>query len=427
MRHEQNWIALAEILGPRSPYLKPLLAAFATPEGIFAADEAQLCRVLPDIGAGLLKSLLGKRTAESARGIALWCHQNAVRILPFDHAEYPAVLRELDEPPALLYCRGNLPDLGTRAVIGVVGPRRTDAYGESVTYKISFELAAAGAVIVSGLAEGVDGIATAAALLAGGTPIAVLGSGIDVTYPRHHTKLLAECVERGAVITEYAPGTPPNGYNFPIRNRLISALSDAVLVTQAGEHSGALITARYAVIQGRPLYAVPGNVTSPLCAGSNRLLQSGAYPVLEARDLLRVLLPRYHRLLSEKQFEEAAQFSALDAEKLQKLGLRLSKESVASVSEPEEQAAPKRKKERKAKKEKKEKTPEQVPKTAAAPDLSSLTPRQRELYAMLPREPFTADVLTANGVPISEAASTLTLMEIYGLVASRPGGMFELK
>ncbi len=427
MQHEQSWIALAEILGPRSPYLKPLLRAFGTPEAIFAADEAHLREALPDIGAGLLRSLLGKRTAETARGIALWCHQSAVRILPFDHAEYPAVLRELDEPPALLYCRGSLPDLGARAAVGVVGPRRTDAYGESVTYKISFELAAAGAVIVSGLAEGVDGIATAAALLAGGTPIAVLGCGIDVTYPRHHTKLLAECVERGAVITEYAPGTPPNGYNFPIRNRLISALSDAVLVTQAGEHSGALVTARYAVIQGRPLYAVPGNVTSPLCAGSNRLLQSGAYPVLEARDLLTPLLPRYHATLAEKQFAEATQFSALDAEKLQKLGLRLCAESVAPMSAAQEEAAPKRKKERKAKKEKAPETPERVPQTAQAPDLSSLTPRQRELYAMLPHEPFAADALTAKGVPISEAASTLTLMEIYGLVASRPGGMFELK
>jgi DNA processing protein len=213
-----------------------------------------------------------------------------------------------------------------------------------MAYKLSFELAAAGAVIVSGMADGLDGIATAAALSAGGQVIAVLGCGIDVTYPRHHTRLLSECAERGAVITEYAPGTPPNGYNFPIRNRLISALSDAVLITQAGENSGALITARYAALQGRPLYAVPGNVTSPLCAGSNRLLQSGAYPVLEARDILSPLLPCYHKALSEKQFTEAAQFSALDTEKLQKLGVRLCAENTAPVSAAQEEAAPKRKK-----------------------------------------------------------------------------------
>lgn len=425
MQHEQNWIALAEILGPRSPLLKPLLQVFGTPEAIFEADEARLREALPDVGAGTVRSILSRRTAETARAIALWCHQNAVRILPFDHDEYPAVLRELDEPPALLYCRGRLPDLPTRACVGVVGPRRTDAYGEQVTYKISFELAAAGAVIVSGLADGVDGIATAAALLAGGTPVAVLGCGIDVTYPRHHARLLAECIERGAVLTEYAPGTPPNGYNFPIRNRLISALSDAVLVTQAGENSGALITARYAVLQGRPLFTVPGNIDSPLCAGSNRLLQSGAYPVLDVRDILAPLEPRYHATLSEKNLAEAVQFSAPDKERLQKLGLRLSERSAeAQVAAPEQE---KEKKVQKAKKEQGKEVVQQVSTTARVPDLSALTPRQRELYALLPREPFTADVLTAKGVPISEAASTLTLMEIYGLVASRPGGMFELK
>ncbi len=423
MQHEQNWIALAEILGPRSPLLKPLLKAFGTPEAIFAAGEEKLREALPDIGAGTLRALLGKRTAETARGIVLWCHQNAVRILPFDHAEYPAILRELDEPPALLYCRGRLPELATRACVGMVGPRKTDAYGEDVTYKISFELAAAGAVIVSGLAEGVDGIATAACLLAGGTPIAVLGCGIDVTYPRHHARLLAECVEHGAVITEYAPGTPPNGYNFPIRNRLISALSDAVLVTQAGEHSGALITARYAAVQGRPLYAVPGNITSPLCTGSNRLLQSGACPVLCARDLLEPLSPRYHTTLSEKQFTEATQYSAFDADRLRALGLHLCKREN---DDPVAKDAPKRKKEKKVKKEVAVKEERQSA-PQGAPDLSSLTPRQRELYALLPQGPFTADALTAKGIPISEAASTLTLLEIYGLLASRPGGTFELK
>jgi len=170
---------------------------------------------------------------------------------------------------------------------------------------------------------------------------------------------------------------------------------------------------------------VPGNVTSPLCAGSNRLLQSGAYPVLEARDLLHALAPRYHATLSEKQFAEAVQYSAFDAERLRGLGLHLCKrkEDVPSVAEE----APKPKKERKPRKEKAQKGEERVSAPARTPDLSSLTPRERELYAMLPHGPFTVDALTAKGVPISEAASTLTLMEIYGLLASRPGGTFELK
>ena len=422
MQHEQNWIALSEILGPRPQHLKPLLNAFRTPEGVFAATESELRAILPDAGQGLIRSILTVRTAKQAREILLWCHQNGVRILPYDHADYPAVLRDLDEPPTVLYCRGKLPTLSTRPAIGVVGPRRADAYGEQVAYKLSFELAAAGTVIVSGMAQGVDGIATAAALEAGGTPIAVLGCGIDITYPRQHHKLMAECAERGAVITEYAPGTPPNGYNFPIRNRLISALSDEVLVVQAGAHSGALITARYAVIQGRPLFAVPGNVTSPLSEGTNRLLQSGARAALCAEDLLAPLRPRYHEAIREDSFTEAAQYSAFDAEKLHRYGVSATKEEKNGKEKAE-------KKSRKEKKEsrKREKSAEPFEKTESTPDTSALTPRQREIYEMLPRTPFTVDVLTERGVPVSEAASTLTLLEIYGLLGSRPGGTFELK
>lgn len=421
MQHEQNWIALAEILGARSPLLKPLLAAFGTPEGVFAADEARLREVLGDVGAGTLAALLQKRTAQYAKEIALWCHQNGVRILTPDSAEYPAVLRDLDEPPAVLYCRGKLPDLGARPSIGVVGARHADEYGESVAYKISFELAAAGAVVVSGMAQGVDGIATAAAICAGGVPIAVLGCGIDVTYPRHHTQLMRECIERGAVITEYAPGTPPNGYNFPVRNRLISALSDAVLVVQAGAHSGALITARYALIQGRVLYAVPGNITNELCAGTNALLQSGARPALGAWDLLAPLQARYRSAISEAQLTEAAQYATLDPQKLAEYGVRTS-----AVKKPQQTAEPAKKgPHRTDKKEQKEPVPAQI--REQSPDTSALTPRQRELYGMLPHKPFTVDVLTQQGVPISEAAGTLTLLEIYGLLVSRPGGLFELK
>ena len=421
MQHEENWIALAEILGPRSSHLKPLLAAFQTPEGVFGAKEEELRRVLPDAGVGLIRSIRNVRTAKQAHEILLWCHQSGVRILPYDSAEYPAVLRDLEQPPALLYCRGKLPDLDARASIGVVGPRRADAYGEQVAYTLSFELAAAGAVIVSGMAQGVDGIATAAAIEAGGTPIAVLGCGIDITYPHQHSKLMAECIERGAVITEYAPGTPPNGHNFPIRNRLISALCDEVLVVQAGAHSGALITARYAVVQGRALFAVPGNITSPLSEGTNRLLQAGARPALRAEDLLAPLRPRYHKTLCEESFLESLQYAALDGKTLSRYGVSLTK---APGSGEKKKAEKPKKEERKKKKDVKALHEDAAERT---PDLSALTPRERELYEMLPRTPFTVDVLTERGVPVSEAASTLTLLEIYGLLGSRPGGTFELK
>ena len=421
MQHEQNWIALAEILGARSPLFKPLLTAFTTPEAIFAASEEELRAALPDAGIGVLKSLLGKRTAETARGIALWCHQNGVRILPFDHKDYPAVLRELDEPPVLLYCRGRLPDLGTRACVGVVGPRRTDAYGEQVTYKISFELAAAGAVIVSGLADGVDGIATAAALLAGGTPVAVLGCGIDVTYPRHHARLLAECIERGAVLTEYAPGTPPNGYNFPIRNRLISALSDALVVTEANAESGSLITARYALLQGKTLFAVPGDIDRPRSVGTNGLIRSGALLALSGEDVLAHFRFLYPQLGASRVPLETLQYTEATAEKLRAHGIpsvlddaaqdKIEKShTVSAHSDKKAPAAP---------------SVEPPQSTVSAEALDMLDPRQRELYEMLPDGVFSLDHLTSQGVPSGEAAATLTVLELYGILCSCPGGTYR--
>ena len=426
LQHEENWIALAEALGPRSHWLKPLLERFETPEAVFAADENALREAMPDVGEGLLRMLLTKRSADAAKQIARWCHRNSVKILTYDSNTYPACLRELEEPPAVLYCRGTLPDLAERPAIGIVGTRRADAYGEQVAYKISFELAAAGAVIVSGMAEGIDGIATAAALAAGGVPIAVLGCGIDIAYPRHHTRLKGECAEYGAVITEYPPGTPPNGYHFPIRNRLISALSDAVLVVEAGERSGALITARYAVMQGRLLFAVPGDVTAARSQGSNRLLQAGARAALCAEDVISLLRPRYHEGIYEDAFREAVQYATLTPEALAAYGVR--SVGVPKKSEPGEgEKRTRRARGEKKKEAAREPVQEKEGHRPCAAELSMLTPRQRELYAMLPDGAFSVDALTERGVPVSEAVSTLTMLEIYGLLSALPGGVFERK
>ncbi len=418
MQHEEAWVALAQLLGPRSPLLRPLIEAFGTPEAIFAANEAQVREVLPDIGAGTLRALLSGKCAAEAHRIVLWCHRSSVRILSMDAAAYPAALRELEEPPAVLYCKGNLPDFSARPAVGIVGPREADAYGERVAYKLSFELSAAGAIVVSGMAQGIDGIATAAALAAGGTAIAVLGCGIDIAYPRHHAKLMAECAQHGAVLTEYAPGTPPNGYNFPMRNRLISALSNAVLVVQAGERSGALITARYAITQGRTLYAVPGDITEARSLGSNRLLQVGARPALCAEDIIAPLRARYHAALSDQALREAEQYSALTPEAMAAYGVR----SHAAPLKAEEKQRKKKKQQEKLRGEQAEQSAE---KDRSEPDLRALTPRQHELYALLPAEPFSVDLLTQKGVPVAEAISTLTVLEIYGLLATRPGGMYE--
>ena len=426
VKHEENWIALAEILGPRSSMLKSLVSRFGTPEAIFEADEAAIRSVLPDIGQGTLTALLRKSTEKDAARITLWCHRNGVRILTFDSIDYPASLREIDEPPAVLYCRGKLPVFDGRLTVGVVGTRKADAYGERVTYKLSFELAAAGAVIVSGMAAGLDGIAAAAALNAGSETVAVLGCGIDLVYPKQHTRLAAEIAEHGAILTEYAPGTKPHGWNFPMRNRIISALSGAVLVVEAGENSGALITARYAVVQGKTLLAVPGDITSPRSAGTNRLLADGALPALDAEEILAHFRFLYRDAIRMEALPEAAQYSAVTPEALRRFGLRM-------IGDPESEDAPssvhRESPLQRIVRRKKKETVDEIKDISgqSTPDTSALAPRQRDLYTMLPDGPFSVDVLTAKDVPVSEAVSTCTVFEIYGLIRSIPGGMFEKK
>jgi DNA processing protein len=201
---------------------------------------------------------------------------------------YPRLLREIDQAPPVIYINGSLTPVDEFAV-AMVGTRRVTAYGQQVTRDTSTYLAGHGLTIVSGLARGVDALAHQHALQAGGRTIAVLGSGVDVIYPPEHRKLAEAIMENGAIISDYPMGTQPEGINFPPRNRIISGLSLATIVVEAGERSGALITADFAVEQGRDVFAVPGNVFSPASRGTNRLIQKGAYAMVSPQDVLDVL------------------------------------------------------------------------------------------------------------------------------------------
>jgi DNA processing protein len=202
--------------------------------------------------------------------------------------EYPRLLREIQLPPAVLYVRGELLPADERA-IAIVGTRRVSAYGRQTTQQLARELAEQGMTIVSGLAHGIDGIAHTAALEAGGRTIAVLGCGPDMVYPPEHANLAARIVEQGAVISEFAAGMRPEAGNFPARNRVISGMSSAVLVTEAPEKSGALITTRFAADQGRDVMAVPGSIFSRTSVGCNRLIQDGALCVTSVADIINAL------------------------------------------------------------------------------------------------------------------------------------------
>lgn len=207
------------------------------------------------------------------------------RVLTWESHDYPHLLREIPAPPPVLYVKGTLTEEDGWAVC-VVGTRRASTYGREVTRRLAGALARSGITIVSGLARGIDGEAHKAALEAGGRTIAVLGCGIDRVYPPEHRKLAEEIVENGALVSDYALGTAPEGGNFPPRNRIISGLSLGVLVTEAGARSGALITVDYAAEQGRDVFAVPGSVLNRGSKGTNSLIQDGAKIVLSPEDIL---------------------------------------------------------------------------------------------------------------------------------------------
>ena len=214
--------------------------------------------------------------------------QQDVTVLTPLEEDYPHLLGQIDQAPPVIYIKGELTPADEFSV-AIVGTRRVSAYGQQVTRDTSLYLAGHGLTIVSGLARGVDGLAHQHALQAGGRTIAVLGSGVDVIYPPEHRKLADAICENGALISDYPMGTQPEGINFPPRNRIISGLSLATIVVEAGQRSGALITANFAVEQGRDVFSVPGNVLSPTSRGTNTLIQNGAYAMVSPQDVLDVL------------------------------------------------------------------------------------------------------------------------------------------
>ncbi|MBA2614484.1 MAG: DNA-protecting protein DprA [Actinobacteria bacterium] len=212
-----------------------------------------------------------------------------IRTLKRGRPGYPAALAELHDPPAVLFVRGERIELLEKPAVAIVGARSCSAYGAQVARSLARELAAAGLVVVSGLARGVDGEAHRGAIEAGGTTVAVLGCGIDRDYPARHAELARRIAEVGLVVAEYPPGTEPAPWRFPARNRVIAALARATVIVEARERSGALITADFALELGREVFAVPGEICAALSAGTNGLIRQGAAPLLGADDVLEAL------------------------------------------------------------------------------------------------------------------------------------------
>ncbi len=282
-----DWIALNMIrgIGPRTA--NQLIDRFGTPAQVFAASRLSLekARVKPETIQELHDSeVLDKANAEIER-----LERLGAIVITLEDDDYPPLLREIYDPPIALYVRGDLKRASARPCLAVVGSRRCSTYGINAAQSLARDLAQNGMTIVSGLARGIDAAAHRGALEAGGITIAVVGTGLEMTYPKEHKKLEDEIAANGVVISEFPLGTPPLPQNFPYRNRVLSGLCFGVLIVEAAEHSGSLITARMANEQGREVFAVPGNITSQTSFGTNFLIKDGAKLVQHWRDIVEEL------------------------------------------------------------------------------------------------------------------------------------------
>ena len=272
---------------PDSSTFVDLLRAFKTPKGIFDASDRKIEKVLSSRNSDRERILL--RDLDAAKSVLEFCEQKQVGILTYGDEKYPNALREIAHPPVLLYYRGVLPDFNKGCYISIVGTRSMSDYGKKNAFRVGRDLAKAGATIVSGMALGIDAVATAGALHAEKPTVAVLGCGINICYPKEHLTLARQIVKNGCILTEYPPSFSPSRYTFPQRNRIISGLSQATVVVEGSEKSGALITARCAKEQGRIVYALPGNVDNKNSEGPMLLIRNGARAFTSADDIIRDL------------------------------------------------------------------------------------------------------------------------------------------
>jgi DNA processing protein len=290
-----HWVALTLVPGVGSVLFKRLVEAFGSPEGVLKASPRDLNRI-EGIGPKVIASLRGFDWKSAAEKELNSLEKIGARLLTWEEEEYPPNLKQIYDPPPVIYIMGEVAPQDQRAV-AIVGSRYPTTYGRMAAERISFGLGKLGVTVVSGLARGVDSAAHQGALASGGRTIGVLGCGIDIIYPPENRDLGDRVSSQGAVISEFPLKTPPDSDHFPIRNRIISGISLGVVVVEATLRSGSLITARFALEQGREVYALPGNVDSARSEGTNRLIKQGAKLVIRAEDIVEEILPHLQKTL----------------------------------------------------------------------------------------------------------------------------------
>jgi DNA processing protein len=315
MEEKLYWVGFNLVRGVGAVRLRGLVGHFGSIEAAWNAPLDELRAA--GLGPKTASRLQAVRSGVDLQAIWRRLESLGIRVLTSEDEAYPARLKEIEQPPPLLYVRGEwLPD--DQFAVAIVGTRRITPYGRQVTEQLAAQLAGSGVTIVSGLARGVDAVAHAAALDAGGRTAAILGSGVDRIYPPENRGLAERMLKHGALLSDYPLGTPPESSNFPPRNRIISGLTMATVVVEAGDSSGALITAEFAAEQGRDVFSVPGSILAPQSRGTNRLIQNGALPLLEPQDILQALDLRL--IGQQKAARRALPADAIERELINALG-----------------------------------------------------------------------------------------------------------
>lgn len=392
------WIRLQSALGAGAA-LSEIIEYFGSAKALFDAGETEW-RMSPVLVPRQIEKLC-ESTEAQANEVLATCKMNGWQVVPYDDPHYPERLRSVFNPPAVLYVDGELPDIDNSIVIGIVGTRRASDYAVKAADVMSRGIAERGAIVASGGALGVDTAAHNGAMLAGGKTIAVLGCGLGTKYLMENKPLRDAVVKNGALITEFQPFTPASKYTFPIRNRIISGISLGVLVVEASVKSGSLITANYALEQGRDVFALPCSILDPAFAGTNKLIDDGAIVATKPLDLLYPYAEEYGVKIDEvksvgKIMRETGDKSANVYGK------------ARDISFDNLQAGRKKREARQK----------------AAAELSGKT---KAVFNALGEEYQSADEISrAAGLSIGEALTALTALEIAGLAASAGGKRYRL-
>ena len=360
------WLSLA--LGYSTPKCKALASIYPNITAFYQGGvmEWRLSGVLNDKDISALEAT----PLEKAYEVIARCNELGISIVSFDDPSYPEKLKEIYDPPAVLYMKGRLPDFTQHLSIGVVGTRNATAYGKKASHVLAGALAKVGVIIISGGAVGIDSLSHTGAMEAGGTTVCVLGCGINYPYLMQNQRMRDDIARTGALVSAYPPDYPSGKFTFPERNRIISGLSDGVVVVEAGEKSGSLITARLAMEQDRDVFAVMGNITSPYSQGTNALIKDGAVPVTDFTDITGYY-PQF-----------------------------------GIVAEPDDPVIP---------------IPVHKKNTGVSEDA-------KKVYESITAEPVHIDsIANASGLPVNRVLQAITELELEDLITCEKGRMYRLK